>query len=815
MRGYDLGDRKPKNEALERISIAPKVRPKCLSAPEFRPKMEFLYALLENDELMGCAITKVNGKPAIVGSDTTASLTFNGFLRSWNNVKKELNAKGITREGYGDWKERFDPNHRVNTSNGKSPGPESRRDMSRTYRLALMMLSIFVLLIVSFAIYGSPSFLLDSFWFTAGLLLLITLSLVDQPHFSKDANIFINSITAGLSLLLVQSDDRDPLFWTFLTVIAYLLASSYALILIRERTLSTEPRAVQILSRVNRQIGKPEVLFSALFIWGAARQFTMSAPEFNALLVFWIAFMIFDSPAVASMIEGLFDKDSFEKREGAIGYIISAHSSNLYTAELSQTDKEVLGSQVMFSDLVSRLMHSGFVFRIDTLADSVWADIVCERAAVAPSSSQQKLKPGVVYLDDSVRQNRDNFAGLVSAGTTVDVLKFEYTNFTEVSVGELLEIVQGDSSVVYQVTDASINQDALSGPNKTRITIGEAVQLGVWDNTTSRFELFGWVPNPTGIVNKVTPLESTEPLGNSEIKIGTVPGSNYPVIMNKETAVTHHLAILGVTGTGKSHFARSLIRQIADDELRVIVVDLTGEYKAMFPEMQNIVCQDDSEKAFCAIEKLAGENAKFPNQRNQTVIASQENAIKSAFYNSIKKFLEGDETKTVLELPDISNKSSIFEYVRWFFWCLFETSKTKNNFGRRICVVLEEAHTVVPEYNAMGSSDNASKASVNSIAQIALQGRKYNIGLIVIAQRTANVSKTILMQCNSIIAFQEFDKTSTDFLSSYMNQSHLKTLPTLKFRTGIAVGKAFKSTVPMLFEVPFEAEKPAMGKHTP
>ena len=198
---------------------------------------------------MGCAITKVNGKPAIVGSDTTASLTFNGFLRSWNNVKKELNAKGITREGYGDWKERFDPNHRVNTSNGKSPGPESRRDMSRTYRLALMMLSIFVLLIVSFAIYGSPSFLLDSFWFTAGLLLLITLSLVDQPHFSKDANIFINSITAGLSLLLVQSDDRDPLFWTFLTVIAYLLASSYALILIRERTLSTEPRAVQILSR--------------------------------------------------------------------------------------------------------------------------------------------------------------------------------------------------------------------------------------------------------------------------------------------------------------------------------------------------------------------------------------------------------------------------------------------------------------------------------------------------------------------------------------------------------------------------------------
>lgn len=192
-------------------------------------------------------------------------------------------------------------------------------------------------------------------------------------------------------------------------------------------------------------------------------------------------------------------------------------------------------------------------------------------------------------MDDSARPNRDNFVGLVSAGTKVDILKFEYTEFTEVSVGELLEIARGDGSIVYQVTDASINQDTLSGSDETRTTIGEAVQLGIWDNSTSRFEPFGWVLNPTGIVNKATPLEATELLGNGEIKIGTVPGSNYPVIMDKETAVTHHLAILGVTGTGKSHFARTLIRQIADDELRVIVVDFTGEYKAIFSEMQSIV----------------------------------------------------------------------------------------------------------------------------------------------------------------------------------------------------------------------------------
>ena len=58
---------------------------------------------------------------------------------------------------------------------------------------------------------------------------------------------------------------------------------------------------------------------------------------------------------------------------------------------------------------------------------------------------------------------------------------------------------------------------------------------------------------------------------------------------------------------------------------------------------------------------------------------------------------------------------------------------------------------MVPEWNFSGVSDKISQPLLNSIAQIALQGRKYNVGLLVIAQRTANVSKTILTQCNTII----------------------------------------------------------------
>lgn len=121
LRSYELGDRKPKKEVLEHIAKALRVRPEYLSTPEFGPKKEFIYALLENDELMGYTITEIDGRPAITGGLYTVDLTFDGFLRDWNKMKKKLDAKEITREEYEDWKQTYDPGHWVNTPDGKSP----------------------------------------------------------------------------------------------------------------------------------------------------------------------------------------------------------------------------------------------------------------------------------------------------------------------------------------------------------------------------------------------------------------------------------------------------------------------------------------------------------------------------------------------------------------------------------------------------------------------------------------------------------------------------------------------------------------------
>ena len=224
-------------------------------------------------------------------------------------------------------------------------------------------------------------------------------------------------------------------------------------------------------------------------------------------------------------------------------------------------------------------------------------------------------------------------------------------------------------------------------------------------------------------------------------------------------------------------------------------------------DFRSLISKEASKSAFEAIEVLGLQKSLFRNQQTPALIKANEEIIKRSFYDSIKLFLESDKNKSIFELPDISNNSDVLEYTRWFFWVLFKTAKTANNFGKRVCVVLEEAHTIIPEVGSMGVQDSASKATINSIAQIALQGRKYNIGFIVIAQRTANVSKTVLTQCNSIVTFQELDRTSSEFLSNYMGKDFLNALPTLKPRTAIAIGKAFRSTVPMIFEVPYIVEE--------
>lgn len=683
--------------------------------------------------------------------------------------------------------------------------------MSRKYRLILMAISAIILCVIGWFIKNDFSFLTEDFWFTSGLLLLVLLSLVDQPFFSKDSDIFVNAVTASLSLLLIPAESRDTIFWIFLGVVSYLILSSYIIMLLRRRSLFEESNTIQFFSRFNRQIGKPNVLFSAFFLWGGIRQFSLDSSEFNALLWFWIVFTLLSIPSLAGLIEKVFQRKPKTNSDMAIGKIFGVQSKNTFLIKLleERTAKLKVFDFVEFEYSMDNKRRKGIVLDVYLLNQEQWIKVLTTSELDSKISNVvDKCTPDVVYKIDTPQEVSimNQLVGIVVEGSVIEKIRFSYNSRVEITNGQLVELNNGRHKVIYQVIQGTTKVELLENKNESGLIIGEAIQLGEWNAENEQFEQYGWVPSintPIFIASNIQEIKEKD----NEYKIGVIPNTNYPIIIDKELAVTHHTAILGVTGCGKSVFTRNLIKNIANDTTKVIIVDLTGEYKTRFKNITPIINDENSKSAFQAIEAIASEKAKFANQQNKDTIQASENTIKTSFYNSIKSFLEGNNNLSVFEIPDITNNSDILDYTKLFFWNLFKTAKTMNNFGKRVCVVLEEAHTIIPELSTMGVSDFASKATVNSIAQIALQGRKYNIGFIVIAQRTANVSKTVLTQCNSIIAFKSLDKTSCDFLSNYMGQEFINTLPSLKFRTALAVGKAFKSTIPMIFEVPEINEK--------
>jgi hypothetical protein len=130
----------------------------------------------------------------------------------------------------------------------------------------------------------------------------------------------------------------------------------------------------------------------------------------------------------------------------------------------------------------------------------------------------------------------------------------------------------------------------------------------------------------------------------------------------------------------------------------------------------------------------------------------------------------------------------------------------KNRKAQQILIVLEEAHTIVPEGYGSGF-DADTQWVVGRIGQIALQGRKYGVGLLLISQRTALVSKTVLSQCNTYFTHALVDKTSLDYLSSVYSSEHVRAIPNLSFLEFLAHGKAVKSERPLLLKRDFDEQK--------
>jgi hypothetical protein len=77
-----------------------------------------------------------------------------------------------------------------------------------------------------------------------------------------------------------------------------------------------------------------------------------------------------------------------------------------------------------------------------------------------------------------------------------------------------------------------------------------------------------------------------------------------------------------------------------------------------------------------------------------------------------------------------------------------------------VLLVLEEGHTFAP-----GSpGTNAEKAAVEVTRQIAQEGRKFGVGMILISQRPGRLDETALSMCNSFIVMRMINPSDQQFV---------------------------------------------------
>ncbi len=678
-----------------------------------------------------------------------------------------------------------------------------------------IFLAIFVA--VTYFFFGTllPTTETKNLWFYSGIFMVLFSLLFIEPYYTSPKNVITNTIPLLLVFTAIRPTIVHVAVWyTAMACLLGLLILSLFSLALYDSDKSPDNLKNKLANRIKNWVvlvGQGKVLYSAVFGYFLLSNFSIQDSFVLCFFVIWFVVIAIDPKSLHNVFSIRKRKRSGEE----IGEIFGVQSKKIFLAKLFDDRRSIKKFDVVCFRYSMQdaegLVLTGIVFDTYLLNQEKWAKLL---QLGNPTTSASTLVKNVVYKVtdknecDKVSETLkvDSLVGVVVDGSNIGKIKFEYSKkVDDLQEGDLLELSVGKRSLFYQVVGGATQKERLEARNETGFVEGEAVQLGEWVGENLSFHKFGWVPSiNTPVFKADTSNIDVRKFEYPKYTIGSIPGTSLPSVVDLDEAVSHHMALIGVTGSGKSFLAREIIDEISVDT-KIICIDFNDEFISELSQAPiPVVSNSDAKDIAANIQWIIGEREKWPKDQSKSEISKRDLAINTNLQTEIEKFLDRDGNNVgVFELPDVSNTTGILDYTKRFFRAIFEVARDRQQKGTpaKICVVLEEAHTIVPEWNFAGTSDKTSQSLVNSIGQIALQGRKYGIGFLVIAQRTANVSKTVLTQCNTVVCFQAFDETSFNFLGNYVGKDIVQTLPNLKKYHAIVAGKAVESNMPLIVDL--------------
>jgi len=666
-----------------------------------------------------------------------------------------------------------------------------------------------------------------SLWFYSaiGLLFFTRLS---SPFFVKPRDSLASSITvalllATLDLTSVIYFNLELNYFRWIAVVLAVITALSALIAIYlfqtdTKTNNHKSTISRIAFRISERFGIGQVLFTPPVLLSILGFYQDNIIQQLWLLFIW-SILLFVEPIdlVFLLVKDLSKLKKEDVSDSVIGKIqriddpqiirVKLDSSGIWKSEHSHIACLADSSQVEV-----------FPLFFQTQGDSlIGTGLFC----CTHSKKIEEATPGFVYQTEKTRKcdeiisefcgknSSADLIGIVVEGSNISSIRFEVASNNQLQEGLLVFVCQDKKIIYYQIIDAITEEETFSkNPRGKHIAI--AGQLGEFDSEKG-FIKYGWLPFMNTPVflpqGKVKSIKKSK-LADDEMIIGTIPKTKIPIRISLKDMLEYHTAILGVTGTGKTEFAFDIIRKEIDRGIKVVCVDFTGEYSPRLSDLKpSSLGLDESQSGELQDRIFDVETGEYSAGDEKKELKKLIDEFKPEIKKQTGNFLEKENVNlAIFELENIANTQATLRLTELYLSSIFNWAK-RNRKQESILLVLEEAHTIIPETNLFKNDRSGTNAVVGRMAQIALQGRKYGVGLLLISQRTALVSKTLLSQCNTVLSFTMYDETGLKYLSNVFSTDYVRAIPNLKFLQCIALGKAVKSDRPIIFEIPYDKLK--------
>jgi DNA helicase HerA-like ATPase len=382
--------------------------------------------------------------------------------------------------------------------------------------------------------------------------------------------------------------------------------------------------------------------------------------------------------------------------------------------------------------------------------------------------------------------------------------------------------------------------------DRWQYTVAKARVLGLWSNNRTVRPYFA--VSPGAVVRRVDEeiLASFLKLDLEEgLHLGQLAYQNLEFAPSLDRLLSKHLAILAMSGAGKSYFVSVLLEELLSrykerGRLAVVVVDVHGEYTYLkditsdalgFPKTKfevehirashfQIPVQMLSAEAMGA---LVSDMSSIQIRDLRRVLSFMQNTLKEGYtLPDIVEYLQNDEkisrnTREALSgwlinldetglfgkeaVPSIRNivkpgkialvDLSDFISLKKKQIIVSYLASELLHLRRREAIppfllVLEEAHQFCPE------SRHELALPKSRIETIAREGRKFYALLCLISQRPVKLSTTVLSQCSNQAIFRCTNPYDLDHIgksSEGIDRSSLDTITTLEIGEALFVGE--------------------------